>query len=418
MESSHGTDYANRYIYKSLPFMAIQFCMFLSIVFAAIVRLPPKKHLYGFYTIHAGLIIIFIGSFVTYQSGVDGSIKLNPNAASREVLVSREEFRIKFPSRGKEASIDLPYSASGENLNTNYQGIKLGTFIPFAEEKLEWRPGKEVAPSSRYRIHNDKVSEELFFSLNSKARFGQSRKLGPLNVHYMPNKKQANNKTPVLLLHGKVASYFDKVTKTWVRVTLNENKDTPLPWMGLKLRLLEHHEDIYPEMVPYYVDPVQDNGKIIKGSLRAVHVTIGNHQFWVRSTEPTTFNFGNELVHLEIAKKQLTLPYEIVLDRFKMDLDPGTQTPASFESFVTVFKGNKGSEKHHIFMNNPMKRDSFTFYQASFFPISEELFGSILSVNFDPGRTWKYLGSLLLVLGSILHYFLRRKHKVSNTEFA
>jgi len=61
MESFHGTEYANRLVYKSLPFMAVQFAMFLSIFFATLIRLPPKKHLYGFYTIHSGLIILFLG---------------------------------------------------------------------------------------------------------------------------------------------------------------------------------------------------------------------------------------------------------------------------------------------------------------------------------------------------------------------
>src|SRR6476620_7367309 len=59
MESYHGTEYANRLIYKSLWFMGIQFGMFLSILFATLIRLPIKKHLHGFYVIHAGLIIIF-----------------------------------------------------------------------------------------------------------------------------------------------------------------------------------------------------------------------------------------------------------------------------------------------------------------------------------------------------------------------
>ena len=43
MESYHGTEYANRLVYKSLPFMAIQFCMFLSILFATLIRLPAKN---------------------------------------------------------------------------------------------------------------------------------------------------------------------------------------------------------------------------------------------------------------------------------------------------------------------------------------------------------------------------------------
>ena len=58
MESYHGTDYANRLVYKAWWFMLIQLGMFLSIFMATVVRLPLKKRLYGFYVIHAGLIVL------------------------------------------------------------------------------------------------------------------------------------------------------------------------------------------------------------------------------------------------------------------------------------------------------------------------------------------------------------------------
>lgn len=83
--------------------------------------------------------------------------------------------------------------------------------------------------------------------------------------------------------------------------------------------------------------------------------------------EPIAYNLNDERIRFEIGKKLLTLPYELVLDKFKMDTDPGTSTPASFESYITLFKGNKGSTKHHVFMNNPLKHENFTFYQASYF---------------------------------------------------
>lgn len=138
MESYHGAEYANRLIYKSLPFMALQFCMFLSILFATLIRLPPKKHLYGFYTIHAGLIILFLGSYITYDSGVDGTITLAPNLPSRQIQVSQDELRIQFPTAGKEVSVDLPFHAGEVNLNLEYEGIKLKRFLPFAKSALSW----------------------------------------------------------------------------------------------------------------------------------------------------------------------------------------------------------------------------------------------------------------------------------------
>jgi hypothetical protein len=65
-------------------------------------------------------------------------------------------------------------------------------------------------------------------------------------------------------------------------------------------------------------------------------------------------------------------------------------------------------------MNNPLKKGKYTFYQASYFPWQQDQFGSVLQINYDPGRPFKYTGSVLLVLGTALHFYLRRKKNVQN----
>ncbi len=491
MESYHGTEYANRLIYKSLWFMGIQFGMFLSILFATLIRLPMKKALYGFYVIHAGLITIFVGSYITYQSGVDGSVTLSPNLPSRNIQINDEELKIQFPSKGKEVTVDLPYTAFSKNLGYEYENIKLKTFLPFAENKQDWVPVKIQDPgqsSSKYRLFNDNFGEFITLSLHPQSDFNNTQQLGLLNVHYMPGalatcfgkntpdglivwngettgclaplpsemkkkksvtgqeiievefngekinflpqmsplpldqkmelsegspyrifSKKLFEKSPHLFLFGDSLAFFDKETQTWESHPAPMGTEVSLPWMGFRVKLLEHRVDAYPTMVPQYVKPIQDNGQVISGNLKAVQVEIGDQLFWVKSNEPVAFNQNGERITFEIAKKSLLLPYELVLDQFKMDTDPGTTNPASFESFVTLFKGNAGSTKHHIFMNNPLKHENFTFYQASYFQTNEGPYGSVLSVNFDPGRFWKYLGSLLLVLGSVWHFVLRKK---------
>jgi hypothetical protein len=492
MESYHGTEYANRLVYKSWWFMGLQFVMFLSILCATLIRLPPKKHLYGFYVIHSGLIILFLGSYITYQGGVDGTVTLSPNLPTRQITLNEDEMRIQFPSRGKEVSVDLPFSAGAKNLKLDYENIKLGTFLPFTKEELQWVPVKIRDPgqtSSRYKLFNDNFGETLTLTLHPMSDFNNTLQLGPLNVHYMPDsladcfgseekhglivwngenrlclaptekqirrRKSSTGKeivvvnfegkeipflpemsplplnqdlnvdesspyrifsrklfenSPHLFLFGKRAAFFDKNTGHWKNGNVTMDKALELPWMGFKVLLLEHRDDSYPVMKPQYVKPVQEQGQVTVGDKKAIEVSVGDQTFWVRSGEPVTFNYNGEKINFDLGKKNITLPYEIVLDQFKMDTDPGTQNPASFESYVTVFKGNEGNEKHHIFMNHPLKHKNFTFYQASYFQSQEGPMGSVLSVNFDPGRPWKYLGSLLLVFGSIWHYFLRRKH--------
>lgn len=493
MESYHGTDYANRLVYKSVPFMALQFMMFLSILFATLLRLPLKKHLYGFYVIHSGLIILFIGSFITYKSGVDGTMTLAPNLASREIVLNSDLLKIQFPQDGKEVTVDLPYTAFEKNLHLDYQNIKIGRYLPFADQQLNWiKSNNEEGGrdhSTRYRLYNENFGEELTLSLNPNSDFQNTMQLGLLNIHYMPDvladcfgensqeglvlwdveegkclapsgkglrltkaltgknlyeipfdgkvlrffpemsplpvdeKLQLQNnspyrilskklfeKNPHLFLFGKKASYFDKETKRWSTHIIPDGGAVDLPWMGFKIETTEHKDGFYPILSPSYVKPIQENSQIIKGDLKAIEIDVEGQKFWVKSNEPVAYTKDGARIQFELTKKTISLPYELVLDRFKMDNDPGTNNPASYESFVSLFQGNSGTTKHHIFMNNPLKHDSFTFYQASYFQTQAGPFGSVLSVNFDPGRFWKYLGSLLLVLGSIWHYVLRRSH--------
>lgn len=494
MESYHGTEYANRLVYKSWWFMGIQGGMFLSILMATLIRLPARKALYGFYTIHAGLITLFIGSFITYTSGVDGHIQLLPNAPSNKVLINEDLLRIEFPNQNKVIRFSLPFNASATNVNGQYNDIKVETFLPSATNETIWvKSDQKLDHSGTYLLFNDErgISQEVTFALNPNSDFKSTDKLGLLNIHYMPkalahcfslnsdsgyiiwntengecytpesknidvvstpqgskfltfeyNKEWLKffpdfsplpikddltrvenspykvfsrtifKEKPHLFIFGDQISYFHKRKKQWI-VKGFEDSIVGLPWMGFKLRLLEHRDDEFPVKRPSYIKPVQSKGEIIKGQMKAVQVDAYGKKYWVTSDAPLILDNGTDQIRFRIAQKELLLPYQIHLDRFKMDKNPGTNNPASYESFVTLLDGRTSApgQEHHVFMNNPLKYDGFTFYQSSYFPIGQDEYGSVFSVNFDPGRPIKYFGSLLLVLGSIWHYLIRRKKR-------
>ena len=138
MESYYGTDFANRAIYKSLPFMIVQFFMFLSILFATFHRLPPKRRLYGFYCIHTGLILIGCGSLVTYLSGIDASLHMPPLTPTRNVVLQEDILQISLPEEGRRITYTLPYSPFPSKLTDEYPplGIKLLRYLPFSQKNL------------------------------------------------------------------------------------------------------------------------------------------------------------------------------------------------------------------------------------------------------------------------------------------
>ena len=500
LESYYGTEFAGRALYKAPLFMGVQALMLLSVFYALLHRLPPKKGFYGFYTIHVGLILLFCGSFITWYAGIDGQIALEPNNPETTVSVGRDMLSIVEHDH-KEVSYVLPYTAAPLTLNEAWKDFTLKRYLPFSENALEWKSSSDHFPSSRYSLFNDNVQQELIMTLHPKAsvEFPATAQLGPLKVHYLsaallpcfgrqnpdglilynphtstcstpkerriPLQKTTSGKTflvvreegqtysffpelsprplvldekrgwqpvndsplrifskklftqgPRLFLFGKGLAWYDKDTQTWQsrRFTEQNGKRSlvELPWMGFQIELLRHEEDKFPARVPHFQRPIQVNNKLIKGDQRALEIDVRGQSHWVTSQRPMRLALDGKQYSFYLGQQTFKLPFEINLTSFKMDTDPGTNNPASYESFVNLFS-REGVSKHHIFMNNPLKFSHFTFYQASYFPTERGRYGSVLSVNFDPGRFWKYLGSALLVLGSIWHFYLRRKRSLS-----
>ena len=494
MESYHGREFANRLVYKSFWFMGIQGLMFLSILLATLVRLPAKKRLYGFYTIHAGLILLFIGSFITYINGIDGIVELRPNEPTNKIQLDEDVLAIRT-TNGKIIRKFLPYNAFEIDLNQNIEGFQIKEYLPSAKLAKKWIPFNdgELQHSSEYFLYNENVSDQFMLSLASLSDFKATKKLGPLSVNYMPNilypcfsrtsdtefilwnmvqgkclnintkehlvgKTKSGNdffvydwngqklkffpnqsplplnddltkrndtplrvfsksiftKKPHLFLFGESAAFYNKRKKVWVGKKFDgKNTEIKLPWMNFKIKLIEHKTDSYPVERPVFTRPIQDKSEIIEGDLKAVKVSVFGVDHWVRNDKPLTLSDGQRNIQMMIIKNEKRLPYQFTLERFKMDKNPGTNDPASYESFVSLLDGreNKSSETHHIYMNNPLKYDEFTYYQSSYFQLGPDLYGSALSVNYDPGRFLKYFGSFLIVFGSIWHFYIRRKKK-------
>lgn len=491
VESYHGADYANRLVYKSLWFIGIQVAMLLSIIMATTIRLPLKKRLYGFYVIHSGLIILFLGSFVTYKAGIDGIMQLEPNSPSNQIFINEDVLRIEADNR--VLNYNLPYNAGITTLSDTIDNIKILEYYPSADEKIVWKKSKnESSESGRYLIYNDDrgFSQEIAMSLDPDSIFKSTGKLGPLNIHYMPNKLskcfKLNSKSgyivwnaasdecftpeskkieiaktadkgkdffafkhkgqwigfvpsdspiavdkfnrkradlpfrvfdrnkfigePNLFIFGKSVSYYQD--KSWV---VSEFKDNivQIPWMDLKVRLIDTKKGHYPSKQTYYIKPIQQNNEIISGEMKAVKVEIEGISHFVTTDTPLIVMTSKGKRSLFLTSKSISLPYQLNLNKFVMKNDPGTNKAASYESFISLLDGRNdlGSRDHHIFMNNPLKYDGFTFYQSSYYEVSPSNYATILSVNFDPGRPIKYFGSLLLILGTIWHYMIMRKRK-------
>jgi len=153
----------------------------------------------------------------------------------------------------------------------------------------------------------------------------------------------------------------------------------------------------------------------------------------------TTVAGQGRRAQLSVVTDSLDLGFGVFLHEFQRKLDPGTSTASHYASrvdFVDVDGQSRQPtdqrlrENVLISMNEPadfsdvFSRKSYRLYQSSFAGpykpgdeayaqlardgrFRDQIFISHLSVNYDPGRGWKYLGSLMIVAGILTMFYMK-----------
>lgn len=115
-----------------------------------------------------------------------------------------------------------------------------------------------------------------------------------------------------------------------------------------------------------------------------------------------THFFGEEgIIHIREGERVDIpgIPFGLRLNDFNVERYPGSDTPSSYESFITVYEEEKEYDAH-IYMNNVLDVGGYRLFQTSFDPDEK---GTVLSYNHDAvGRMITYTGYILLFIGLFL----------------
>jgi ResB-like family len=139
----------------------------------------------------------------------------------------------------------------------------------------------------------------------------------------------------------------------------------------------------------------------------AIQLNLHNKEHWVQLNDVLRF-YGKDAMYIfSFGKKRVDMGFDIFLKNFEIGRYQGTMRAASYASQVLLRSG----EEHRISMNEPLKKNGLTIYQASFQENDRgEPIASVFSVNEDPGRWIKYFGSLLISVG-VLWLFVNKRRQ-------
>lgn len=182
---------------------------------------------------------------------------------------------------------------------------------------------------------------------------------------------------------------------------VKEGETLQTPWMGMRITLGQLILAAQRQMEIQEINPV----KAQQLPPSALLVESAGERAWLLEEEEHVFGASSgQSIRVRFGRERVVLPFRLNLHKFSKVDYPGTGTAMSFESEVTV---DQSQQLEKISMNEPLKRAGYTVYQASYVLNQGAPPVSIFSVNQDPGRAIKYLGSLILSLGIIIFTRMR-----------
>ena len=373
---------------------------------------------------HISFLVILIGSGITRYYGYEGVLHIREGDTEHRMLSSEAFLQINakkddvdfyeedivYVSDLGGKKFDISMDVDGKELNVKYKDF-IGKAAKTAVEDANG------SPIVVFVVTTPQGPEKYFI------KSGEVIDLGPLAVYF--DKQPTSNHKPILSLFTDAdkISFTSNVSINWLKMIDNTNGIYEVGKVhtfdarklytinGIQLvskavltkgKVKVVSEDEYKKsmkmnmkmnsMSALVVD-VEYDGKVNEVAL------MGNGKRYKGFTE--NLNIDDTEISLEWGSKIIELPFSLKLRDFLLVKYPGSMSPSSYESHVTLIDKGKGiNEEHRIYMNNVLDYGGYLFFQSSY---DKDERGTILSVNHDPGKWPTYLGYTLLSIGMFLN---------------
>ena len=421
VESIHNdAKIAQERVYHSWYSYAVFFLLAVNLTAVMVDRWPWKRHHLGFLMAHMGILILMTGALITRYLGVDGSIVVGVGESKNRVTVGNTDLVVysglvtggarKIYEKEVHFLRTPPSEKNPHTVTVGQDEIVIDGFRPYSlpQGHIQVSDKKRHGPGLQFQISNEKISESGWLLLG-RSSF-EVRDLGPARI-VLARKGQYTDPGNgfILLLESLENSDFlnwsiFSAKKPVRKGVVKAGDSIETGWMGLRFRLLQF---LKSARQTWSYEPLLS---ATEESIQSLRFHFRGKKYWMGINSSVRL-FSDEAYHVLVyANRQLELDFSLRLDEFRVGRYEGTQRASSYESDVSVIHEGFAEQKATISMNEPLKYRGFTFYQSSF---KEDEKGrpvlSVFSVNRDPGRFWKYLGSFLMVFGIVHLFYLKRK---------
>ena len=427
IENDYGAETAWALIYGARWFEVLHLLLAINLVGNILrFKIYQRKKLPTF-IFHLSFLVILLGAAITRYAGYEGVLHIREGQSEYRMLSSDSFLQMAATKGGEHVEQDeivrissMPGLAGerfchsmeigGKTLEVRYKGMIKEAVKTAVEDP-------NGAPIVAFVIPTNQGPEKYFMNSN------EVQDIGPMKI-YFDKQPVAGEPYLHIFTKGEHIYFTSNMNIQWMRMA---DRQTGIYQAGVEYPF--ETKRLYNinglQMVPKAVFtkgvrkviPIeeydiavnmknQDNlsALIVDVSYDGMHKEValmGKGRRYRGFTE--NFMMGDTEVSLAWGSKQLELPFKLHLRDFVMQKYPGSMSPSSYESHVTLIdEANGVREPYRIYMNHTLDYGGFLFFQSSYDP--DEM-GTVLSVNHDPGKWPTYIGYIMLTIGMFLNFF-------------
>lgn len=380
-----------------------------------------KREKWSSLLFHSSFIIIIIGAAITRYTGFEGIMPIREGEASNEMYSSEPSLQVNITDRVKTYSYVKPLYLTP--ITDNSFDVPIN-YPNYGQINIRYKDYKKNAVR-KLESNVEKGDDYLQLMVNGRndlfIKSGEVKQVGAFAFAF-----NNNDSTDAVRFIGdenglEVFAPYDLLTRNMSQLSVEDRqknmseigfdtlvRDTVHPIALRSLLFFEGNQVMlnqFHKQAKFVVEQAAVDGA--GKDVLIVEVDNGKETKEValfggakHSPSFELFEMDGMLYRLGYGAATMELPFALRLDDFKLEKYPGSMSPSTFESFVTVEdEANGKSFPYHIYMNHVLDYEGYRIFQSSY---DKDEKGTIFSVNHDFwGATITYIGYLLLTIGFI-----------------
>jgi len=437
IESASGIQAAKILIYNALWFEILLVYLGMTLISNMFRYQMFKREKMALLAFHLSFIVILIGSGVTrfisfeglmliregesvdYMYSADPHLKVSINDGKMQFKYDEKMFLSTITSNTFSIPVEFPNHKTPIEINyVKFESKMVDTLMIDSKINSSVLDIVTNGMQSNYVGKNDFLmagSVPISFEkkntpqggIDVRENGGKVEMKTDLDVRYLPMSEMQKARQTGAPIPDSLYQIIPK--NTWV-----EFKTTTLYQSG-------NNQFVFKQLIKNAKKTLVPSGKKDRGSdYLTLEITDGKAKKIVQLKggmgvipEHAMFAFEGLNYEIEYGSVEMKLPFAMKCRDFKLDKYPGSESPSSFSSDLTIEDSkNKVNRNAKVFMNNVIDYQGYRFFQSAYdlddpnTPENEE--GTRLSVNHDWwGTNITYLGYLLMTIGMILSLFAK-----------